>query len=276
MDGVQRVLAPTDWPARLAARLGASHAVQVERHDVAVSASLGTANELRIAFAADFHAGPMTSTKVLDRAVQLLAEAGADLLLLGGDFVSLRADDARRLIKLLAQVPAPLGRFAVLGNHDYWTAAPAIVEQLRSAGIRVLTNDHMRLPAPFENVGVCGVDDHTSGEPDATAAFADTAPVRIVLMHAPSGLLDIGDRPFALALCGHTHGGQIALWNGRPLIVAHGRLSRRYSAGQFLLEDGRVLLVSRGLGCSTLPVRFNSPASVMICTMRGDVGARFE
>jgi hypothetical protein len=204
----------------------------------------------------------------------LLADAGADLLLLGGDFVSLRADDARWLIKLLAQIPAPLGRFAVLGNHDYWTDAPAIVEQLRSAGIRVLTNDHLRLPVPFENVCVCGLDDHTSGEPDAAAALADTAPVRIVLMHAPSGLLDIGDRPFALALCGHTHGGQIALWNGRPLIVAHGRLSRRYSTGRFLLEDGRVLLVSRGLGCSMLPVRFNSPASVMICTLRGDAGAR--
>jgi predicted MPP superfamily phosphohydrolase len=270
------VLAPTDWPARLATRLGASHAVQVERHEVEVPASLGAANALRIAFASDFHAGPTTSEKVFDRAAQLLADAGADLLLLGGDFVSLRAGDARRLIGLLGQIPAPLGRFAVLGNHDHWTDAPAIVDQLRGAGIRVLTNDHLRLPAPFEDVSVCGLDDHTSGEPDAAAAFADIAPVRIVLMHAPSGLLDIGDRPFTVALCGHTHGGQIALWNGRPLIVAHGRLSRRYSAGRFRLEDGRVLLVSRGLGCGLLPIRFNAPAAVLLCTLRGAVDARIE
>jgi uncharacterized protein len=243
--------------------------VEVERHEVIVPTNLGTANELRIAFAADFHAGPTTSVAVFERAVQLLADARPDLVLFGGDFVSLRAEYARRLVPLLQHIPAPLGRFAVLGNHDYWTDAGLVREHLRTAGVRVLTNEHVQLPAPFERVALCGLDDHTSGEPDAASAFADPAPVRIVLMHAPSGLLDIGDRPFDVALSGHTHGGQIALWDGRPLIVAHGPLSRRYSAGRFALPGRRVLLVSRGLGCSVLPVRVNSPASILLCTLRG-------
>jgi predicted phosphodiesterase len=188
--------------------------VEVERHEVIVPTNLGTANELRIAFAADFHAGPTTSVAVFERAVQLLADARPDLVLFGGDFVSLRAEYARRLVPLLQHIPAPLGRFAVLGNHDYWTDAGLVREHLRTAGVRVLTNEHVQLPAPFERVALCGLDDHTSGEPDAASAFADPAPVRIVLMHAPSGLLDIGDRPFDVALSGHTHGGQIALWDG--------------------------------------------------------------
>jgi predicted MPP superfamily phosphohydrolase len=55
---------------------------------------------------------------------------------------------------------------------------------------------------------------------------------------------------------------------GTPIKVADGPLSRRYNSGRFDLDDGRVLLVSRGIGCSTVPVRFNSPPAVMLCTVR--------
>jgi uncharacterized protein len=223
---------------------------------------------LRIAFASDFHAGPMTPDRVFENAVERLSAAGPDLLLLGGDFVSLRARDAGALVERLAAVPAPLGRYAVLGNHDRWTDAAAVEAHLRHAGIEVLTNRSIRLPDPFDNVSICGLDDHTSGTPRVDAAFSGSAPIRIVLMHEPSGLLDLGDRPFVVALCGHTHGGQIALPNGRPLIVAHGPLTRRYNAGRYALDGGRTLLVSRGVGFSTLPLRFNAPAAVMVCTIR--------
>ena len=230
--------------------------------------SLGTSDTLRIKFASDFHAGPSTPRKAIDNALEQLARIDADVMLLGGDFVSLRAEYARDLARQLAAIPAPLGRYAVLGNHDHWSDGNAVTALLEEAGISVLTNRSVRLPDPFGGVSICGLDDHTSGVPDAHAAFDGAAPTRIVLMHAPSNLLDIGDRAFAVAMCGHTHGGQIALPNGKPLKVAHGPLSRRFNAGRFDLDDGRVLLVSRGIGCSTVPVRLNSPPSVMICTIR--------
>lgn len=263
-------MTPTPWPARLAVRLGASANVAVDHHDVHVASSLGSSDRLRIAFASDFHAGPMTPQHLIDQSVTRLHQAEADLLLLGGDFVSLRAEYARDLVSRLAEVPAPLGRYAVLGNHDYWADGAQIVAQLRSVGIEMLTNCNIRLPDPFGNVSVCGIDDHTSGEPDADAAFRDSAAVRVVLMHAPSSLVDIGERSFAVALCGHTHGGQIALPNGRPIIVAHGLLSRRYSAGRFAIEGEKTLLVSRGIGCSAMPFRFNAPPAVLTCTIHGE------
>jgi hypothetical protein len=143
-----------------------------------------------------------------------------------------------------------------------------VVEELGAAGIQVLTNRQVRLPPPFQNVTLCGLDDHTSGAPDAAAALDGAAGVRLLLMHAPSGLLDVGDRPFSVAICGHTHGGQIALPRGRPLVVPHGALSRCHLAGRFDLDGGRTLLVSRGVGCSTLPFRVNSPSSVLSITLR--------
>jgi predicted MPP superfamily phosphohydrolase len=266
-EDAQRALTPTPWPARIGLVFRHSSAIAVETYDVEVAA-LPKGTALRIAFASDFHAGPTTSPALLDAAVDTLTAAQADLLLLGGDFVSLRPSYAPRLLARLAAVPAPLGRYAVLGNHDYWADAPAIILMLERAGIEMLTNRGVRLPPPFDAVVVSGLDDHTSGEPDAAAAFAEDGPVRVVLMHAPSGLLDIGDRRFDVALCGHTHGGQVALPDGRPLLVAHGRLSRRFSSGRYDLDGGGTLLVSRGVGCTTLPVRLNAPAAITICAIR--------
>lgn len=268
-DRIQRVLMRTDWPAHLAVRLGAPVEVAVEHHELRVPAALGAANVLRLAFAADFHAGPTTPEPLLHQAADALRALEADVLLLGGDFVSLRPEYVRRVTDLLRDIPAPLGQFAVLGNHDHWAGAGFIAEHVAAAGVELLTNRCVRLPAPFQHVSLCGLDDHTSGAPDAAAAFAGAGGIRVLLMHAPSGLLDAGDRPFTVAVAGHTHGGQIALSNGRPLVVAHGRLSRRHNAGRYDLEQGRTLLVSRGIGCSTLPLRINSPSSILLCTLRG-------
>jgi predicted MPP superfamily phosphohydrolase len=141
------------------------------------------------------------------------------------------------------------------------------VQQLEAAGITMLTNRGIRLSSPFDHVSIVGLDDHTSGSPDATAAFADAAPLRVVLMHAPSNLLDLGDNDFAVALCGHTHGGQIARADGSPVVIASGALSRQYNAGRYELPGGRTLLVSRGVGCGTLPIRVNAPSSVLLCEL---------
>ena len=262
----QRALSPTPWPARIAGWLPGAGEVAIERHDIQVPAP-AVPRPLRMAFASDFHAGPTTSPRVLDAALDRLIDARPDVLLLGGDFVSLRAADAGELIPRLGAIPAPLGRYAVLGNHDHDSDGPAVAAMLGAAGVEMLTNRNVPLPAPFTGISLCGLDDHTMGEPDAGAAFAGAASIRIVLMHAPSSLLDIGDRPFDVALCGHTHGGQIALPGGRQLLTACGPLSRRYSAGRYDLDGDRTLLVSRGVGCTALPIRWNAPAAIMACTI---------
>jgi uncharacterized protein len=265
-DRVYVALTPFGWPARLAWALHPRANVLVDEQTIEVSPSAG-AGALRIAFASDFHAGPATAWPLLEAAAARLDELRPDVLLLGGDFVSLDAAPAARLAPLLGKIRAPLGRYAVLGNHDHWSGAAAVVRYLETAGIEMLTNRTVRLPPPFESISLCGLDDHEAGQPDAERAFAGAGDVRIVLMHAPSGVLDIGDRPFTFAVCGHTHGGQIALPNGRPLVVAGGRLSRRYNAGRYSLPGGRTLLVSRGVGCGTLPIRWNSPPTVFLCSV---------
>jgi predicted MPP superfamily phosphohydrolase len=267
----QRALRPSPLAARVAGWLAGAPEVRVERHEIVIPV-LRANRTLRVAFASDFHAGPVTPPHLLDLAVDRLIDARPDLLLLGGDFVSFRAADAASLVPRLAAIPAPLGRFAVLGNHDHDSEGPALAAMLEAAGVTMLTNRSVRLPAPFAGISLCGLDDHTMGRPDAEAAFAGAAAVRLVLMHAPSGLLDIGARPFSVALCGHTHGGQLALPNGWPLLTACGPLSRRYSAGRYDLAGGRTLIVSRGVGYTALPIRVNAPPAITVCTIASGAG----
>jgi predicted MPP superfamily phosphohydrolase len=253
------------WPAQLARSLFGVPDLDVRSYEVPVL-HFGTP-QLRLAFAADFHAGPTTTPEILEAACSSLNTASPDVLLLGGDYVTLNALYIDPLIERLAAIHAPYGRFAVLGNHDLWVNFQYIERRLEHAGIQVLTNQNVRLAPPYDDVWVCGLDDHWSGRPNAEAAFAGADGIRVLLMHQPSGLLDLRGERFDVALCGHTHGGQIALPGGVPIIVPEGTLSRRYAGGKYEIPGAGVLVVSRGVGCSTMPFRLNSMPDIVACTL---------
>lgn len=267
------------WAVRLARALGSRPRVATARFSLATTSAGPRIPPLRLAYASDFHAGPTTDPAVLKAACAAIRAAEPDVVLLGGDFVNFAPDEIDWLSPELASIPAPLGHFAVLGNHDWIAGAPHICDRLERAGIQVLTNRNVRLPPPFDQVWICGLDDHWCGYPDAGAALAGADGFRVVLMHAPSGLLDIGDNRFELALCGHTHGGQIALPGGRALAVPNGALSRRYSRGRYTLANGGTLIVSVGVGCVVLPLRLHADPEITVCTVasaHGSEDSRWE
>ena len=266
---LEGVLFRGNWPVRLVRAMGVRPAVRIARHAVALNGrSIPGRPPVRLAYASDFHAGPATDATVLEAACAQLRALTPDVLLLGGDFVTGRPEELGWLARELGAVPAPLGRFAVLGNHDRWAGARPVVEQLEACGIRVLVNANVRLPEPYDDLWICGLDDHTTGWPDAEAALRGADGVRVVVMHAPSGLLDLGDRRFDLALCGHTHGGQIALPGGHAVALPAGRLSRRFARGRFPIGEHATLIVSVGLGCVVLPIRTFAEPEIVLCTMQ--------
>lgn len=257
------------WPYRVARALGCQPSIRAAEHRVVVDRGSGPLPALRIVYASDFHAGPMTDPVLLQRAIAAIRDARPDVLLFGGDFVAFEPSEVEMLAEQLGGIPAQFGRFAVLGNHDWWAGPEQITQRLEACGIEVLTNRNRRLDAPYDRVWICGIDDHWCGKPDARSAFLGAGDVRIVLMHAPSGLLDLGRERFHLALCGHTHGGQIALPGGVPILVPWGALSRQYARGRFELADGATLIVSVGIGCVVVPFRLFSQPEIVICTLEG-------
>jgi predicted MPP superfamily phosphohydrolase len=262
-ETVQAVVTAGRWPAHLAELLGVTPGVEPIYQTVAVRSTLGQAERLRIAFGADWHAGSSTSLRTLRQAVAAIEAAKPDVTLLGGDFVSLRAHHGAMLIPLFRRLAARSPVYAVLGNHDHFAGADRVLAQLEEAGVVPLENRGVTLPPPFERVSIVGIDDHMTGLPDAKRAFHGAGDVRVLLMHQPSGLLDLDADHYDVAFAGHTHGGQIVVPGLPPLYVPKGRLSRAFLAGRFETEHG-VLFVSRGVGCTLLPVRWNAPADVLV------------
>jgi predicted MPP superfamily phosphohydrolase len=257
------------WPATITRAIGLQGRLEVSEHVFRVRRSNPNAPPLRLAFAADFHAGPTLHRKLLADAFAAIADDSPDLLLLGGDFVSFHARNVDRVADALAKIHPPLGKFAVLGNHDLLGDDEYIVRRIGDAGVKTLINDNARLAAPHDDIWVCGLDDWDEGTPDADEAFRGAQGTRIVLAHQPDALTAIGDRRFDIAFFGHVHGGQFLLRNRQPAIRHRGPVSMLYMHGGVFhsgVSDAPVL-VSRGIGTSTLPARRHADPQVHICTL---------
>jgi len=258
------------WPARVLGTMEATTRVTLIEHELALGPGAGARPPVRLVFASDLHIGPLTPPRLLDNAFRLIAEAQPDVLVLGGDYVFLEVTPAmaRELEARVAAVPART-KVAVLGNHDLWTDHTLIEAALGRAGARVLVNDAVRLPPPHDHLAVIGIDEPWTGEADGARAFAAPdavdAPLKVAVSHAPEGLPFVEGRGAHLLLCGHTHGGQIALPRG-PVVV-HGPLGRRWPSGLHEVGDLR-LFVSRGLGAVDVPLRAFAPPDVTLFTLR--------
>jgi predicted MPP superfamily phosphohydrolase len=254
--------------ARLSYALGLHGTLQVTRQEVCTAAAAPLPRPLVIAFASDFHAGVTTDPQMFARLMEELARLRPDLLLLGGDFVSTKAQHVDVLTEVLSRCSPPLGKYAVLGNHDLWAGPQHILQRLGRAGVEVLVNRNVALPAPFGQVSVCGIDDPWVGRVDVARAFSGAGPLRIFLTHSPDGLYFTRAIRFDIGFAGHTHGGQIAFPDGTPVMAVGGPLSRRYIQGRFEISGNGPLIVSRGVGCSSLPIRINADPELILCTLR--------
>jgi uncharacterized protein len=224
---------------------------------------------LRLGILSDLHSGaPHAGLPAIARAVDRLNLQAPDVMLLLGDYL-----DAHRLwgghldpeliARELAALRAPRGTFAVLGNHDWRQAGERMWRALDNAGIEVLENRALAIGEAW----VAGLADLRFRRPDLLGALAGVPPEApvILLSHDPDVFPYVPDR-ISLTLSGHTHGGQIAI----PGLRRHAIPSRhgeRYARGH-VVEDGRHLYVTSGLGASGLPVRLFAPPEVVVLELR--------
>jgi uncharacterized protein len=232
---------------------------------------------LSISVIADLHAGgPNMLMSHIDRIVDTANLLDSDLVLLLGDFFATHRFVTERIphpvwAGALARLKARLGTWAIFGNHDWWYDIAGVRSALANVHIPVLENRAVLLGETDRRFWLAGLGDQLAfrlgphqfrGVDDlpATLAQIDTDHPVILMVHEPDIFTEVPDR-VSLTLAGHTHGGQIRVPFVWPRFVpsAYGA---RFAYGH-IVEEGRHLLVSGGLGTSSVPIRIGVPPEIV-------------
>ncbi len=228
---------------------------------------------LRVAVISDLHAGaPYIDTAKIDLVVAMTNAAKPDLVLLTGDYVitgvlGSRHMPIKTIVAHLKGLRAPLGVYAVQGNHDRGENPDLIALALNRAGIPDLENAHRMLPAPRDGVTLVGIGDRASHGAEPGRALAGVRGAALCFTHSPDIFPRLPDS-CALTIAGHTHGGQVWLPRlGRPAMFEASRYGQKYAAG-IIRDDGKTLFVTTGVGTSWLPLRFMVPPEISLLTLQ--------
>ncbi|MDP2892321.1 MAG: metallophosphoesterase [Bacillota bacterium] len=236
--------------------------VQVDRESFYGKDLPASFSGVKIGFLADTHFGPYTSREQLRSIVELMNAESPDIVILGGDYVKRNPADVPVCFEELARIKAPLGKYAIMGNHDYWVPSDDIITQMKKAGFTPLVNKNVQVWHLGQRIFIAGLDDYDEGMPNLDEALSGITmgDFAILVLHSPFYLKDKGNeyaQEFKLvdfALAAHTHGGQatfFGLWSpGEPDQFLPMYASRWRERG------GVISLVSNGTGTSVLPLRF--------------------
>jgi uncharacterized protein len=218
---------------------------------------------LRILHLSDLHIDGMDDEGA--RLREVVSGLEFDLCVLTGDFRFLTFNRDRpaleRTASLVKGLACPLGVVGILGNHDFIEMVPT----LESAGIRMLLNEAVAIDRRGDQLWLLGIDDvHFYGVGDVNAATRDVPEdaFRILLSHSPEVYREASDAGIELILAGHTHGGQLCLPGGIP-ILTNAACPRRYTSGPWR-HDNLIGYTSRGTGSSGIQARLNCPPEITV------------
>ena len=227
--------------------------IPVAHQEVVVMPGLpGSLDGLAVVQVSDLHLGTLMGRRWLDRLAGLVRDQEPQLVVMTGDVVDGGAEELERLKPPLAGIRAPLGVWAVTGNHEFYVGLEKSVAFLQSCGMIVL-RDEAREVVP--GLVLAGVDDLTArrefrvdGDPVQKALGSRPGGACVYLCHSPLDAEEAAKLGVGLMLSGHTHNGQI--WPFNYLVrLYYPYMTGRYSVGSM------TLLVSRGTGTWGPPMR---------------------
>lgn len=269
--------------AAIAGYLGSRRLV-VRRLTATVAGLPAGLHGLRIVQLSDLHVGPHTSRQHLSRVVAEVRHVRPDLIVFTGDQVDDHAGDTAHFGAAFAGLRAPLGVFAIPGNHDVYAGWSAVREGLERIGIRVLTNEAVEVKHNEERLWIVGTGDPAgmywpggggnSAAPDLDRALAEVRPgaFLLALAHNPALWPELAVRGVPLTLSGHTHYGQLALpwleWSLASLFLDHAMGVHRN--GQSLLY------IHPGTNYWGIPFRLGTPSEVAVITLAAGISLSIQ
>ncbi len=216
---------------------------------------------IKITHFTDLHYKNKNSTALLKRAVESINETNPDIVVYTGDFFDSKAyGNMEETILLLKSIRAPLGKYAVAGNHEHRHGLLKEYENLfKASGFAVLKNHSVEID---ERVSLIGVDDIYCGKGDIRKSMDNTAKkpsLKIALCHEPDAADEIFSLGGDIVFSGHSHWGQVNVPIMRDIVMPP--FCNKYDQGEYKKGD-KLIYVGSGLGCTKMHIRFFSPASV--------------
>ncbi|WP_348920739.1 metallophosphoesterase [Enterococcus rotai] len=220
---------------------------------------------VKIVQLSDIHIQENYSTTQLEKIVTKVNNEQPDMILFTGDLFDNYAKygPAEEVIAALDRLSAPLGKYAVWGNHDYGGgAAHAYPEILAASGFQLLENSGVNVPlSNGKSVYIGGLDDSMLGNSFIEETLAGRQSDYTILMsHEPDKADDVLDHDIQLILSGHSHGGQVKL----PFFTIKNVLAEKYYDGFYSLANETTLYVNTGLGTTKIPARFRVPPEIAV------------
>ena len=236
---------------------------RVNEIDVPIGGLPSTFDGYRILQLSDLHIDQILDEG--ERLRQMVADLDYDLCVLTGDYrfdtYGVYDEAMARMARLVAALRCPDGVVGILGNHDFIEMVP----ELERMGVTMLLNESLAIERGRDRIWLVGLDDaHYYEVADLARALAgvDTAQPTVLLAHSPEVIEQAAASGMDLYLCGHTHGGQVCLPGGIP-VIGNARCERDKISGRW--RHGAMQgYTHRGTGASGLPVRINCPPEIAV------------
>lgn len=242
--------------------------LEIERVNVTLPRLPGAFDGLTIAHLSDLHYGPYVSYEHLARAVQMTNALKPEVIVVTGDFVNSSWKYIQPCAELLGQLQAPLGVFAVMGNHDYWVGYLNLtLRSLRENGVHLLRNQAVPLTRGRSTMYLVGLDDLWLELADLRRALSAVPhnACKVVLMHEPDYADVCAQAEVDLQLSGHSHGGQVRLPFLGPLILP--KFGEKYPMGLARAGNFTQVYTTRGVGVLPPAIRINCPPEITLLTL---------
>lgn len=225
-------------------------------------------NDLKILQFSDMHISDYFNDKDIKKVVEKINEENPDIVVFTGDLIDEynnyeNKDNINEICSNLGLINAPLGKYAIYGNHDYGGGAERIYKNvMEDSGFKILKNEKVTLND--YNINIIGMDDSIFGDfnKQKMVEMLDEDSYNVVLSHEPDVIDYLLEYNIDLFLSGHSHGGQVNL----PVVNSLPLLAKKYTGGIYTFDNFRqtTLYVNVGLGTSQMPLRFMAPPELSV------------
>ncbi|WP_059169968.1 metallophosphoesterase [Bacillus sp. FJAT-27445] len=247
--------------------------LDIQAHEIAHPLIPEQMDGLRIVQFSDTHLGFQYTLNQLKKLAEKITKLQPDMIVFSGDLMDEpnKYDKANEIAPILGGLVAPMGKYAVYGNHDHGGYGTSLYKNIiKNSGFTLLVNKSVPITKNGDSIYLAGIDDAMLGKPDIGASTKNIPrnAYKILISHAPDLADDASGHGFHLQLSGHSHGGQIKV----PFLGALVKppFAERYHEGFYTIEGEPplTLYVNRGVGTTRLPFRFMSKPELTVFTLK--------